>query len=276
MNDTSIFNTSSAPDLVAVALTVPPPFASLPRSKRGIGWVGTWTLPKPRTPTRPRTSHLNILARYRTILADIMSCKMFCALALVTIAHSESLLRGSPHTASYSFDQTNADLEIGHLRLKGSSVNWWCYFNSSHLTLPFSALAQDSPRLSFHCFNGSCVNLLSATSLSARLTHALVALPVAHTHIFMKLQHYSITFNNSSLVRDQTNMYLAWIFHTAQSVTDRSCLVCHDRSSSPHLMFPMGDLAECLAQPYTEEFLCLTICLLAPSQLIMAPSGCVM
>lgn len=72
-------------------------------------------------------------------------------------------------------------------------------------------------------------------------------------------------------------MYLAWMFHNARSVTDRSCLVCHDRSPAPHLMLPMGKLSECLTDPYSVEFLCPTVCLFgALSVLILAQCGCIM
>lgn len=80
--------------------------------------------------------------------------------------------------------------------------------------------------------------------------------------MLMKLQRYSISTDHTTVTCVQSNMYLAWMFHTARSVTDWSCLVCHYRINAPHLMLPLEDLAECLAEAYAENFLCPTICLL--------------
>lgn len=90
--------------------------------------------------------------------------------------------------------------------------------------------------------------------------------------MLMKLQCYSITTDNISLAQDQSNMYLAWIFHMARLVTDHLCLVCHDRSTGHHFMLPLGDLKECLAKPYTEDFLCPTVCLLGAISVGFGPT----
>lgn len=90
----------------------------------------------------------------------------------------------------------------------------------------------------------------------------------------MKLQHYSVSTDNTSLAREQNNMYLAWMFHTAQSVTDRSCIICHahDRSPTPHFMLPMVNLTECLTDSYLVEFLCPTVCLFGALSVDFGPS----
>lgn len=60
--------------------------------------------------------------------------------------------------------------------------------------------------------------------------------------------------------------------HTTQSVMDRTCLVCHDRSPAPHLMLPMGNLSECLTDPYSSEFFCPTVCLFGALSVDFGPS----
>lgn len=109
------------------------------------------------------------------------------------------------------------------------------------------------------------------SSLSTHCPQKPRYLLTTHVAAFIKLQRYSLLPYNQTLNFDHTNLYLSWMFHTARSVTDKSCLVCHDRRSAPHLMFPLGNTTECLAHPYTEDFLCPTICLLGSMSATLGP-----
>lgn len=100
------------------------------RKRRAIGWKMPLHQSRPRTRphTRPhfRTptpSSQDLSTLYQTALRSTQSRKAFCALAVVTLAHSESLLRGSPHVAIYSLDHATLSLTIGHLKVMGSPTS---------------------------------------------------------------------------------------------------------------------------------------------------------
>ncbi|KAF4070230.1 hypothetical protein AMELA_G00291430, partial [Ameiurus melas] len=220
-------------------------------------------------PTSVPATALPIPWTYQNDLISLSSRRMFCALALVTLAYSEALLRSSPHLASVSVDQASMNLTVGRFRLVGRAADSWCRFNVS-TALPH-LLPVPSYKLSFQCSAEGCVNLKSKATLSTHRPQKPHFLSSAHAAAFMKLQHYSLLTDNQTLDFDHTNLYLSWMFHTARSVTDKSCLVCHDRRSAPHLMFPLGNTTECLSSPYTEEFLCPTICLLGSMSATLGP-----
>lgn len=179
-------------------------------------------------------------------------------------AHHESLIRQSPHVVSYFFNHSHTEIRVGHLTLIGAALTGWCTFRVSHAAAgSLCSAPADSPlQLTFRCSAGTCSTFCSLSHLTVGRPLQCISIDVTEACMLMKLQRYSISSDHTTVTCVQSNMYLAWMFHTARSITDRSCLVCHYRINAPHLMLPLEDLAECLAEPYAENFLCPTICLL--------------
>lgn len=226
-----------------------------------------------RTAPYPRIRHVR---SWTAPDSTIGSRSSICALALLRLAHEESLIGRSPYLASFIFSQARSvEIRVGHLRITGRARTSRCSFELptiGPLWLPFLCSAT---ACSYHDSTGS--------PFASRALHPLLIAPMVTplAHKLMKLQYYSISTANTSLTEEQSNMYMAWMVHTARSVTDRSCLVCHDRSLTPHFMLPMGNLTECLTTPYSVDFLCPTVCLLGalsadfgPSWMYNASSSC--
>lgn len=57
----------------------------------------------------------------------------------------------------------------------------------------------------------------------------------------------------------------------ARTVTNHTCLIYHERSARPPLMRPLGNLDECLVEPYNEHYLCPTVCLLGAASFSNGP-----
>lgn len=77
-------------------------------------------------PTPAPDTALPIPWTYKEDLSSLPSRRMFCALALVTLAQSKALLRSSPHLASFSVGQTSMNLTVGRFRIVGLAANSWC------------------------------------------------------------------------------------------------------------------------------------------------------
>ncbi|XP_053341125.1 uncharacterized protein LOC128512034 [Clarias gariepinus] len=60
----------------------------------------------------------------------------------------------------------------------------------------------------------------------------------------------------------QESLYKQWLTYSALSVTNETCIVCHERNNRPLLVKPTRGLDECSQPPYNTKFLCPIACLL--------------
>lgn len=139
----NLHNATVFPNASSMVVTAPSgPHAPLLRVRhdRWFYTLSIWfrqrfTCKRPNSRARhPKQSNFSLpstLVQYLTLLPLKTARSLICALALLKHAHNESLIRNSPHLATYTLMPTLAEMQVCHMNIVGVEKTAWCAYNKT-------------------------------------------------------------------------------------------------------------------------------------------------